>query len=341
MVFRLKKLDSNPIGASKGEVRAFACIKNEALRLPFLLDYHRRLGVRNFFFIDNMSDDGTTEYLVAQADCHTFQCSGNFFSENVEPPVWTNALRNVFGDGHWCLTLDADEMFVYPHCETIPLVTLCKYLDESGATAMQSLVVDLYADSAILETTYKKGQSFLDTCPYFDPELGYAIDTNGKYPPVQRFSKFRERAFWQANQRKQRLPCITQVPLVKWSRGMRYLVAQHFVNYAQLSDMQGGILHFKFLPGFIEGVITSIKENAGIIEKGLQERATYVQTLAQNPDLNLFHKHSVLYRDSHQLVEMGWLKTNAIYESFAANLNHSSHVGQKRRQSYKLVTHDQ
>ena len=329
MTFKLRKLDSNPIPSSKGEVRAFACIRNETLRLPFLLDYHRRLGVRSFFFIDNMSDDGTAEYLVTQKDCHTFHCSGNFFAENVDPPSWTNALRKVFGEGHWCLSLDADEMFVYPHCETVPLGTLCTYLDESGATAMTASVIDMYGDTAILDATYQKGQSFVEACPYFDPELGYMADANGSYPSVQMYSKFRERAFWDGQFRKQRLPCITQVPLVKWSKGMNYLVAQHLVNYARLSDMQGVILHFKFLPGFIEGIINSIQENGGVAEKGLKERSTYVDTLARNPNLNLRNEKSVRYRDSRQLVDMNWLKTSHGYEQMAAGAQQISPDGRQ------------
>lgn len=107
---QLVKLDRHHVPSTKGEVRAFACIKNEIMRLPFLLDYHRKLGVDRFFFIDNGSTDGTVEFLQGERDCHCFHSDGNFFADNVEPPRWTNALRNVFGDGYWSLSLDADEM---------------------------------------------------------------------------------------------------------------------------------------------------------------------------------------------------------------------------------------
>src|SRR5687768_1307262 len=121
----LDKIDDHWIPDTPGEIRAFACVRNEVDRLPFMLEYHRRLGVDRFFFIDNRSDDGTREFLLTQHDCHTFDCGGNFFAENVEPPVWTNALRNVFGDGYWTVSLDADEMLVYPECETVLLPRFC------------------------------------------------------------------------------------------------------------------------------------------------------------------------------------------------------------------------
>lgn len=318
MSFDFTRVDRNEIPVNVKEVRAFACIRNETLRLPFLLDYHRSIGVNRFFFIDNISDDGTPEYLATQPDCHVFSCAGRFFVENVEPPRWTNALRNTFGDGHWCLSLDADEMFVYPHSEVVPVSAFCDYIETGGATALVSLVLDMYGDNPILDAAYRPGQSFIEACPHFDPELGWAVDANGLCPPTLMFSKFRERSFWHGHIRKQRPPCITQVPLVKWRRGMGYLVAQHSITEGILSGMQGTILHFKFLSGFIDGVVQSITENKGVAEKGLQERMAYVETLSRNPDLNLRNENSVTYRDTSQLVELGWLKTEPAYEQYVA-----------------------
>jgi len=314
---QFRKLDPFPIPDTPGEVRSFACVRNEAIRLPFMLDFHRRLGVDRFFFIDNASNDGTAEFLCRQPDCHTFHCDGNFFAENVEPPRWTNALRNVFGDGYWTLTLDADEMFVYPDYERRSLRNLCQYLDKADSTALQALVIDMYGKGAIIDASYRKGQSFVDACPYFDPELGTTLDTEGKCPPILMFSRFRERAFWHGEHRRRRPPCITQVPLVKWRKGMSFLVAQHLVSEGRLSELQAAVLHFKFLPGFYESILSSLEDNKGVKEKGLEERKSYVDTLARDPRLDLFGKHSVRYKNSRQLVALGWMKTSSAYEKFA------------------------
>ncbi len=314
---RLRKLDTNPIPAATNEVRAFACIRDENLRLPYLLEYHRGLGVNRFFFIDNGSTDGGLEYLLEQDDCHVFGSNGKFFAENVEPPVWSNALRNVYGEGHWCLSLDADEMFVYPHCEDVPLGRFCQHLDASGATAVVALVVDMYGDGPILHAGYERGESFLAACPYFDRALGYEVADDGGFPPVLTFSRFRERAFWSGEHKKQRPPCITQVPLVKWQKGMAYRVAQHSLNFARLSELQASVLHFKFLPGFYKSIGTSLAENDTVKEKGLAERRTYIDALKANPKLSLLYSGSARYRDSGQLVELGWMKTSAAYDNFA------------------------
>jgi hypothetical protein len=323
----LKRIDDHYIPDSQGEIRAFACIRNEVNRLPFLLDYHRELGIDRFFFIDNRSGDGTREFLLAQHDCHTFDCGGNFFAENVEPPIWTNALRNVFADGYWSVSLDADEMLVYPDCETVPLPRLCRYLDGSGADALHALVIDMYGRGPIVDTTYQRGQNFLDACPYFDPELGWTVAADGHFPPQLMFSRFRERAFWHGKHRRKRPPCITQVPLVKWRKSMAYLVAQHSLTHAHLSELQAAVLHFKFLPGFYESVVSSLEDNKSVVEKGLEERRSYVDALARDRALTLFHKGSVRYKDSRQLVSLGWMKTSPAYATFAkqSTRGHAAH----------------
>ena len=46
----------------------FVTVRNERVRLPYFLEYYRKLGVDHFVVIDNGSDDGSREYLAAQPD---------------------------------------------------------------------------------------------------------------------------------------------------------------------------------------------------------------------------------------------------------------------------------
>jgi hypothetical protein len=316
---RLVRLDDNPINMDAREIHAFACIRDENMRLPYLLKYHRDLGVDRFFFIDNLSRDGSVEYLLEQPDCHTFTCAGNFFSSNVEPPVWSNAVRSTFSHGHWCLSLDADELFVYPNCEHLALRAFCDYVEDKGHDAVQALVVDMYSDKPIRDAVYQREQSFIEAFPYFDDEKGEEVALDGGFPPVLTFSKFRQRAFGTGQHKRKRPPCITQVPLVKWKKGIGYKVAQHILNHANLSELQAAILHFKFFPGFISDVEKSISENIGVNEKGLDERQAYVDALSVNPQLSLINSGSQKYQDSATLTRLGWMRTSDEFESHAAS----------------------
>ena len=86
------------------------------IRLPHFLDYYRRLGVDHFLFVDNGSDDGTAEYLAAQPDVSLWATNHSYRLARFGVD-WLGWLQWRYGHGHWCLTVDADELLVYPDCQ--------------------------------------------------------------------------------------------------------------------------------------------------------------------------------------------------------------------------------
>lgn len=315
---QLMKLDNRRPDLSQDEILCFTGIRNEIERLPYFLEYHRNLGVDRFFFIDNCSDDGTTDYLLDQNDCHCFQAEGSHFEQNIWPPNWSNALLNVFGDGHWCVVVDSDELLVYPECEAVSLTQFCRFLQVSDANAMAAYMIDMYGDGPIADGVYQKGDCFMNAAPFFDPKPGWLRPFNG-YPPQQMFGGVRERVFWYGRFKKALPPCISKVPLVDWRRGMRYLVAQHTINFANLTPVTGALLHFKFLTGFQSKTVSRIEENRELKEKTLEEMESYIEALKRDPNLSLWNEESIRYENSNQLIELGWISGSAQYDDFLGN----------------------
>ena len=89
-------------------------------------------------------------------DVHLFQTEASFAASGAGMR-WTNRLLDAHGIGAWCLTIDADEVLVYPHCETAPLPVLTAYLDRCGAEAMVAPMLDLYAEVPLDEVRYAPG----------------------------------------------------------------------------------------------------------------------------------------------------------------------------------------
>jgi len=100
------------VSMSDSAILAFICLRNERARLPYFLEYYRKLGVRYFFVVDNNSDDGSTEYLKNQSDVVYFWTDGSY-KASAAGRYWTHELASHYGLGHWCLTLDVDELLVY------------------------------------------------------------------------------------------------------------------------------------------------------------------------------------------------------------------------------------
>ena len=53
----------------KSAVLVFMCVRNEMGRLPFALEYYRRLGAARFFIVDNDSTDDTAAFLKSADGC--------------------------------------------------------------------------------------------------------------------------------------------------------------------------------------------------------------------------------------------------------------------------------
>ena len=153
----LKRIDNRPISDNRDEIRAFMVVWNESLRLDSTLRHYRQLGVNRFFIVDSGSTDGTLDYLAAASDVHAFSNSGDAGMASI------NALLDAFGAGHWTLTVDADEMFIYPHYEQLELPLFCRYLDYVGSQAVPCVSLDMYAASPVGDAVHRPGAPLLTT----------------------------------------------------------------------------------------------------------------------------------------------------------------------------------
>src|SRR5215213_1562410 len=147
----LTRIDGRPISDNLQEIRAFLITWNDSLRLESALKHHRQLGVHRFFVADCGSTDGTLDRLSAAPDVHVFSATGD------DSLVWLNTLLNTYGAGHWTLTLDTSEMFIYPHYEELELPLFCRYLNHVGARALPCLSLDMYAASPIADAVHRPG----------------------------------------------------------------------------------------------------------------------------------------------------------------------------------------
>ena len=300
-----QKIDNREIPAKTTEIRAFMCIRNEILRLPWVLEYHRRIGIDRFIIVDNASTDGSTEYLLSQSDVHCFYTNESY-SQSGWGLTWTNFILNSFGVGNWCLVIDADEIFIYPFCETINLHLFSNNLETSGFQSIFALVIDMYSKVPIREAVYKSGEPFVETCPYFDMETYRALKVPA-LPPIQVFGGPRERIFWSNSNVDFNSPTMSIVPFIKWQTGYEYICGRHCINTPlNFAFFSGAVLHFKFFHDFSERIDKEVKRGEHFA--GAREYDMYMQYLKDHPNLTFYYEGSMLYKNSIQLVALSLLK---------------------------------
>ncbi|MDO5659081.1 MAG: glycosyltransferase family 2 protein [Paracoccus sp. (in: a-proteobacteria)] len=290
----------------KGRVLCFVTARNELLRLPYFLDYYRRMGVGHFVFVDNASDDGSREYLLDQPDVSLFLARGSY-KESRFGMDWINWLLFRYGRNHWCLTVDPDEFFVYPHCDTRPIDALTDWLDASGIRSFSAMLLDMYPQGKIGEEPYAPGQDPLEIVSWFDP-ANYTIHKNGLYGNLWIQGGPRARQFFPNSPAK--APSLNKIPLVKWARPYVYVSSTHMLLPRSLNlvyDENGGekaagvLLHTKFLPTFIDKSAEEMLRGQHYANS--QEYRAYSAGIEQG--LCLWTEHSRRYEDWRQLEALG------------------------------------
>jgi tetratricopeptide (TPR) repeat protein len=308
----IARLDRHELPPAAGEVRAFLLVRNEAVRLPWLLAYYRALGVDRFLILDNGSDDGTRDWLLAQGpDVHLFHTEASFATSGAGMR-WTNRLLDEHGVGAWCLTIDADEALVYPHAETVPLKRLTAYLDGIGAEAMVAPMLDMYGSAPLDDLAYAPGQSLIEAFPWFDAS-GYARRDSSDFPYFRLHGGCRARVFHDTPGAG---PILQKVPLIRWAADIKYTSSKHTAFPCRLADITGALLHFKYLPEFAQQVRAEVARGQHYL--GAKEYRTYLRRLEAGQGLSLMGPASCCYQGSRQLVELGLVQTSARFEQHAS-----------------------
>ena len=65
----LRPLNKAPSQPGSDRMLLFSAFRNERDFAPWFLQYYRQLGVDWFFIVDNLSDDGTTEFSAQPTGC--------------------------------------------------------------------------------------------------------------------------------------------------------------------------------------------------------------------------------------------------------------------------------
>jgi hypothetical protein len=289
-----------------GDILLFCTQRNEKIRLPFFLDYYRRLGVNHFFFVDNDSTDGALQYLTDQPDVSLWYTRASYKRSRFGVD-WLNWLQRKYAHGHWTLTLDPDEFFVYPFCDTRPLRALTDWLDASSIKSFSAMLLDMYPKGALDEQPYVEGQNPVDIACWFDSG-NYTMKRNKRFGNLWIQGGPRSRVFFP--EKPALAPALNKIPLVKWNRKYVYVSSTHMLLPRGLNlvyDEWGGekasgvLLHAKFIDTFGAKAKEEL-ERKQHYSASIEYRA-YAEQLAQNPEL--WCKWSEKYINWRQLEILG------------------------------------
>jgi hypothetical protein len=289
---------------ARDDLLVFATLRNEIQRLPYWLKHYRALGVDHFLIVDNDSDDGSRAYLEAQPDVSLWTTDASYKLSRFGMD-WLTWLQMQHAHGHWALTVDADELLVYPDVETQNLKALTCWLETQDIPSFGALMLDLYPKGALSKAAYTPGEDPTKAIPYFDAD-NYRHQPNTTFESRWIQGGVRERVFFQS--RPERAPTLNKVPLVNWKRHYAYVTSTHHMLPRKLNHAfgipgqpTGVLLHTKFLNTIGAKSAEELERKQHFENSALYQ--TYYETLIEDPDF--WTEASVKYENAAQLTTLG------------------------------------
>lgn len=143
-------------------------VKNEVEKLPLFLSHYRKMGIKQFIFIDNVSSDGTVDYLKKQLDVEVFSVKTKFCSFLKEG--WINQVLALHGFYRWYMVVDADELLVWPQFEKISLRKLISVFYTKRMYRPVAIMLDMYSKGLPYQCS---SENLLDEFCYCDMDSYY------------------------------------------------------------------------------------------------------------------------------------------------------------------------
>ncbi len=282
----LKPASANTDAIQPGDVLLMSVVRNEKIRLPFFLDYYRTLGIDHFLFVDNDSGDGSFEFLQAQPDVSVWRTTTSY-RRSTFGIDWSNYLLRKYAHGHWVLTVDPDEFFIYPFCDTRPIRALTDWLDGCAVRSFGTMLIDMYPQGPVDDQPYHEGQDPFEIARWFDSG-NYMITRNPDYGNLWIQGGPRARVFFQETPSK--APALNKIPLVKWDRRYVYVSSTHSLlprGLNQVYDEWGGektsgaLLHAKLIDTLGEKAREELQRGEHYRRSG--EYKAYAEQLESKP----------------------------------------------------------
>ena len=258
------------------------------------IEHYFSLGARHIVFLDNGSADDTISKAARHENVTVLRSTLPYGS--YELPL-TRYLIERFGKGRWSLCADIDEFFDYPYSEVIGLDSLLGYLNSKSYTAVAAQMLDMFPEAPLAGRTGEPEESFREQHKLYDLSSVRRMDLEKHSGRNNVFDNadleilaggIRETVFGVR-------PRLTKFPLVfSDGRVKSKEESSHQIDNARIAGFSGVLFHYKFIGGFYEQTVQSVREENHWNDSAHYKE--YLEVLDKNPRLTL-------KRDTSQEIE--------------------------------------
>lgn len=285
---KFEKCTKREVEAVNENIPILICaVKNDVEKMHYFMEHYRDLGIEEFVFVDNMSTDGTFEFLMEQPDTIVYCCEHPFTADR--KIAWINRLIAEVGIDKWYLMIDSDELVTYIGASKYKFEDVVCKCKEKGYKRLGSVMLDMYPKGSLFDTSSKNNlinnYCYLDKNTYKRTEASNGIRIVGGprtriFGTRMKLSKYC--LFYFEND--------DVVPsahfLIPFAKGFKVPVSM-------------AILHYKFInESDYEKIIEAVE--TGMHSDNSAEYKTYLKGIMQNQEVSFYsEEHSVLFTEDN------------------------------------------
>ena len=274
-------------------------VKDELTRMREFFRHYRRIGVRKFVILDNVSHDGTREFCMSQDDADVFSVEQSFTS--ARHVSWINRLLMRYGFDRWYISVDADEFLDFPGSENYSVDDLVRAAENLGLFRVAAVTVVFYPDADLF--AFPDDSIRWDDVCWFDTD---SYETRDSRRCRRMVGGPRKRVLGTYS-------VLSKYPLF-YLRPQDVFLSVHYMwpfreNFASKWFLV--LKHYEFLNEEDRRKMTAIIER-GNYASNSREYKEMLEAMRKNPALSFWHTGSVRYTSSENLMELPFM--SAIFQ---------------------------
>jgi len=308
------------IESSANEAVVTCLVKNGTFYIDHFIDHYFRMGFKHICFLDNGSTDKTLERATSYNNVTVYRCLWpvEAYQGLLKKHLAERAVR-----AGWCLDVDIDEFFDYPHSDLLPLPHFLEYLNARGYTAVITQMLDMFSERPLSWLARQEEENLTRDYPYYD--VAQVIKTNYVEDPLAKAYGHRNvvsgaASIYRGGVRKSvwGINCLlTKHSLFRTDVGLQLFPHVHFVNRARLADVSCVLRHYKFASNAYD---EAVQNKAAFVDIS-HHYSAIIDTLAKYPDFRITSDTAQKLTTASDLLENGFLFASEDYRSYARTRN--------------------
>ncbi len=299
------------------ELIVISWVRNGELYIKSFMEHYRKLGIKHFIFMDNVSTDRTLEMLCSY-DCVTVLQTDLSFR------IYENPMRRYlaqrFSQGRWNLVADMDELFDYPYSNQLSLRDFLGYLNANHYTAVIAQMLDLFSAEPLAQLKSTVDDSLEEKYPYYDisnlDKTSYDWSTPANPQIQMHWGGIRKTLFNSYHG-------LTKAALILMDDKIKPFVGWHHAKNAQVADISCVLKHYQFLSSFYQKVKDAIEQQR-YAQVDDDFYLTIQKILNENPDLNLKLETAQYLSNIEQLIDQEFIAVSKQYCQWVETHNKSA-----------------